>query len=122
VSWSDHIDGGTPAPERGEPQWTVLDRVSPSGKRLFWCQRCGRVSQTPDKTCPDGCGQPAAPREVDGAHRYDQVLDVLSHYTPAERAEAFYLMESRYCWDCGHPPADCQCAALDASERADGAA
>jgi hypothetical protein len=50
-------------------------------------------------------------RERDGARRYDQVLDVLPHYTPAERAEAFYIIESRYCWSCGHPPADCQCAA-----------
>jgi hypothetical protein len=44
-------------------------------------------------------------------HRYDQVLDVLDHYTPAERAEAFYSIESRWCWDCGWPPEQCQCPA-----------
>ena len=53
------------------------------------------------------------------AHRYDQVLNVLAHYTPAERAECCYHIESRYCWDCGQAVGECECgppAALLAAE------
>ena len=32
-------------------RWVVIDRKSNSGKTLFVCTSCGRVSQTPDKTC-----------------------------------------------------------------------
>ena len=34
-----------------ETRWTVLKEVSPSGKTLFKCNVCGRVSQTPEKSC-----------------------------------------------------------------------
>lgn len=39
-------------------RWKILDRTSPSGKPLFECQNCGRVSPTPDKRCfgPKQCG------------------------------------------------------------------
>lgn len=36
-------------------RWKVLDETSPSGKRLFGCDDCGRVSTTPDKFCPPPC-------------------------------------------------------------------
>ncbi len=43
------------APQQAEPRWTVLRFVSNSGRTLFGCGHCGRVSQTPDKECPAGC-------------------------------------------------------------------
>ena len=39
-----------------ENRWVRLERTSPSGKVLYCCLLCGRDSQTPDKTCPAGCG------------------------------------------------------------------
>lgn len=36
-------------------RWVVLRKRSPSGAALFVCTHCGRVSKTPDKTCPEGC-------------------------------------------------------------------
>jgi hypothetical protein len=33
-------------------RWEPIVRTSPSGKTLFVCLVCGRVSQTPDKACP----------------------------------------------------------------------
>ena len=35
--------------------WKVLEETSPSGKRLFVCTSCGRISYTPDKFCPPPC-------------------------------------------------------------------
>lgn len=47
-----------PAPTEAESQdrqkksrWTLLTRTSPSGKSLFQCKVCKRVSATPDKNC-----------------------------------------------------------------------
>lgn len=46
-------------------RWITLKATSRSGKTLFSCKYCGRVSPTPDKTClhpptqPEG--QPASP-------------------------------------------------------------
>jgi hypothetical protein len=34
------------------PRWVKLNCTSPSGKTLFVCRYCGRVSATPDKSCP----------------------------------------------------------------------
>lgn len=31
--------------------WAVMDETSPSGKVLFKCVICGRISTTPDKMC-----------------------------------------------------------------------
>lgn len=32
--------------------WQLLEKTSPSGKRLFECRKCKLVSCTPDKKCP----------------------------------------------------------------------
>ena len=32
-------------------RWTILNETSPSGKTLFCCKVCGRISVTPDKGC-----------------------------------------------------------------------
>lgn len=32
-------------------RWEVLEETSPSGRTLFRCGVCGRVSPTPDKRC-----------------------------------------------------------------------
>lgn len=32
-------------------RWVPLQRKSPSGKILYCCLCCGRISPTPDKTC-----------------------------------------------------------------------
>lgn len=37
---------------KGEGRWQVLNEVSPSGKTMFRCLICLRVSPTPDKECP----------------------------------------------------------------------
>lgn len=38
-------------------RWRLLDRTTPSGKLLYECTVCGRVTPTPDKTClRAGCG------------------------------------------------------------------
>lgn len=37
--------------EDRKARWTILDETSPSGKTLFVCKVCGRVSVTPDKNC-----------------------------------------------------------------------
>lgn len=34
-------------------RWTPLYATSPSGKTLFVCRCCGRVSPTPDKECQE---------------------------------------------------------------------
>jgi len=34
--------------------WETLEERSPSGKQLFRCETCWRVSATPDKECPVG--------------------------------------------------------------------
>lgn len=34
-------------------RWRPLVATSPSGKTLFSCRYCGRVSPLPDKQCPD---------------------------------------------------------------------
>jgi len=34
-----------------EAGWRMLSAVSKSGKTLYVCLHCGRISQTPDKTC-----------------------------------------------------------------------
>jgi hypothetical protein len=39
-----------PAGDARQP-WVRINRTSPSGKTLFVCTSCGRVSPTPDKTC-----------------------------------------------------------------------
>lgn len=40
-------------------RWVVLARTSNTGKRLFVCTWCGRISQTPDKICSvHGCREP----------------------------------------------------------------
>jgi hypothetical protein len=36
-----------------ESRWVVLPFTSNSGKTLFRCGVCGRLSNTPDKGCPD---------------------------------------------------------------------
>lgn len=36
-------------------KWIVLERYSRSGKRLFACTVCGRLSATPDKRCGGRC-------------------------------------------------------------------
>lgn len=36
-------------------RWKILDKTTPSGKRMFQCTQCGRESITPDKTCREGC-------------------------------------------------------------------
>jgi hypothetical protein len=33
-------------------RWVMLRKTSPSGKTLFSCKCCGRVSIAPDATCP----------------------------------------------------------------------
>jgi len=35
-------------------RWQTLEERSPSGKMLFKCSVCGRISQTPDKECKTG--------------------------------------------------------------------
>lgn len=43
----------------GTSRWEVLEgQTSPSGKRLFRCLDCRRVSVTPDKICSVGCFDP----------------------------------------------------------------
>ena len=37
-------------------RWALMRKRSPSGKNLFICLQCGRVSVAPDKTCKGGCG------------------------------------------------------------------
>lgn len=39
-----------PGPEHGG-KWIVLERFTRSGKRLFVCTVCGRLSVAPDKRC-----------------------------------------------------------------------
>ena len=38
-------------PSDPHPRWERLTATSRSGKALFVCLDCGRVSPTPDKTC-----------------------------------------------------------------------
>ena len=33
-------------------RWVMLAATTPSGKTLFMCSVCGRISPTPDKRCP----------------------------------------------------------------------
>jgi hypothetical protein len=42
-----------------------------------------------------------------GDRRFSQVLDVLERYTPEQRAELFYIAESKWCWDCGKTYDEC---------------
>lgn len=35
----------------GRARWVLLPFTSPSGKLLFACEECGRISPTPDKRC-----------------------------------------------------------------------
>jgi len=35
-------------------RWSLLSETSPSGRSLFQCKNCKRVSATPDKDCPSG--------------------------------------------------------------------
>lgn len=35
-------------------RWIEISQTSPSGKMMFVCRSCGRVSVTPDKECPKG--------------------------------------------------------------------
>ncbi len=35
-------------------RWIEISQTSPSGKMMFSCRSCGRVSVTPDKDCPKG--------------------------------------------------------------------
>lgn len=53
-----------PPEAQGEPRprsrWAEIVRRSPSGKSLFACLCCGRVSPTPDKTCRT-VGEPDEP-------------------------------------------------------------
>lgn len=34
-------------------RWVTIRRTTPSGKTLFFCRSCERVSISPDKYCPD---------------------------------------------------------------------
>lgn len=36
-------------------RWELMTETTPSGKSLFKCSSCGRVSVGPDKTCTAGC-------------------------------------------------------------------
>lgn len=36
-------------------RWEPLTETTPSGKSLYRCSKCGRVSVGPDKTCAAGC-------------------------------------------------------------------
>jgi len=38
---------------RPTSRWRALEATSPSGKTLFVCLCCGRISPTPDKRCPE---------------------------------------------------------------------
>ncbi len=43
-------------------RWLLIRATTPSGKRLFVCTDCGRLSPTPDKKCPgDECGKEERP-------------------------------------------------------------
>ena len=49
--------GDSPCPVHNANRWTLLEKTTPSGKRLFRCEHCGRESIAPDKVCPEGCGE-----------------------------------------------------------------
>lgn len=36
-----------------DSRWVELYATSPSGKTLFVCRMCGRISPTPDRNCPE---------------------------------------------------------------------
>lgn len=38
-------------------RWVRLTQTSPSGKAMFRCVRCRRMSAAPDDNCPAGCGE-----------------------------------------------------------------
>lgn len=50
-------------------RWDTLEETSPSGKTLFKCRACGRVSPTPDKACPTDCQQVVDREEWLGENR-----------------------------------------------------
>jgi hypothetical protein len=45
-----------PPPPKSSRWARLADRVSPSGKVVYRCGRCGRDSVTMDRQCPAGCG------------------------------------------------------------------
>lgn len=47
-----------------EGRWRTLG-TSPSGKAMWECTSCGRMSITPDKNCPTGCSATDADRIAD---------------------------------------------------------
>lgn len=62
-----------------EYRWTQLRITSNSGKTLFSCKCCGRISPTPDKTCNtqhDGWG---AARQVDCSSWMPDVIPLAKH-------------------------------------------
>jgi hypothetical protein len=40
-----------------------------------------------------------------------KIFELLERYTPEQRAQVMYEIESRWCWGCGHPydNPDCDC-------------
>jgi len=45
-------------------RWELLDETTPSGKRLFRCLVCDRVSPTPDKRCPGAVNCASIERDI----------------------------------------------------------
>ena len=74
-------------------RWMVLTRTSPSGKTLFQCRVCMRISIAPDKTCPpfrDGATNPLTCQELwDPTKVFDDVLQStctqVRDFSPADR-------------------------------------
>lgn len=52
--------------EDAKSRWTMLNETSPSGKQLFCCRVCGRISITPDR----GCKTIADPHESLGCSKW----------------------------------------------------
>lgn len=68
-------------------RWTLLKETSPSGKRLFGCSICGRISVGPDKTCRTF----ADPEESKRCSRHDDVT-IHRYYLPSIKGEGWAVV------------------------------
>jgi len=68
-------------------RWTTLEETSPSGKRLFRCSVCERVSTAPDKTCRTV----GDPEETKKCSRYDE-LTIHRYYLPSLKGEGWAIV------------------------------
>lgn len=62
-------------------RWEMLSKTTSSGKTLFRCRSCGRISPTPDKRCQGQCSEPKERYIVLPNNKYTGDLDVRGPYS-----------------------------------------